>query len=150
MPLGGSDLTPLQKNDRLRSLCMIRCGITDDQANQIAGIKNLHSIDLRGCPVSDQQAMKLLKGNSEIQSLLVSTRNFETIEIVDQNRLKSFFATETLNAVNVRIKDAPQLSAELLLGSNLDTLRIENARSLLGLSIDGRLPPKVHWKGFGL
>ncbi len=147
MPLGGADLTPLKQNDRMRSLCMIRCGITDDQANQIAGMKNLHSIDLRGCPVSDQTAMNLLKRNTELQSLLVSTRNFETIEIVNQNRLKSFFATETLNAVNVSIKDAPQLSAELLLGAKLNSLNIENARSLLGISINGRLPVHSAFEG---
>ena len=147
MPFGGLDLKPLQKNRRLRSLSMIRCGITDDQVPHIAAIENLQSIDLRGCPVSDQQAMKLLQRDVKLESLLVSTRNFKTIEIVNQNKLKNFFATDALNAVDVCIKDAPQLSAELLLGGRLGSLSIENARALTGLSIDGRLPPQCALQG---
>ncbi len=147
MPFGGLDLTPLQNNRRLKSLAMVRCGIDDQQAMQISAIKNLTSIDLRGCPISDQQAIKLLQRDGALENLLVNASDYETIEIIDQSRLKTFFASDAVNAVRVHIKDAPYLRAELLLGGRLESLNIENARSLSGLAIDGPLPPACAIQG---
>ncbi|MGV3485414.1 MAG: hypothetical protein ACO1RT_13430 [Planctomycetaceae bacterium] len=147
LPLEGLDLKPLTQNDRIRSLSLRGCGISGDQLRVLGKLPRLAQIDLRGCPITDQEAMAMLRGGLPLKEFLVSSGDFEFIEVVNQPKLRGFIATESPRVKRVHISDSPQLQAELILGDSVEELRIRDGHSLLGLAVDGPLPAGTELHG---
>jgi hypothetical protein len=148
LPLNGVDLTPLAENKKIRRLELMDCGIDGSQSPVLARLSGLTELDLRGCPLDDKDAARLLSMNPNLRSLLVSSQAFSTIEVVDRSSLRAFIATESPNARVVKIANSPQLEAELILGDDLETLQVREGRSLQGLSVNGPIPEQCQLHGF--
>jgi hypothetical protein len=148
LPLDGIDLSPLATSQRLRSLILVQCGIDGSQLPAIAKIPNLTSLDIRRCPVSDVEVANLLDRGLPLREMLVNSDRFERIEVINQASLRGFVTSDSPMAKVVNITDSPELSAEIILGKCLKSLCIRDARSLLGISIDGPIPRNSELHGF--
>lgn len=140
LPLADIDLRPLEKNHRIRTLRLRDCDIQSSQLPSLSRLVGLSKLDLRGCPISDKEACGLLGAGLPLKELLVSSNQFECIEVLKQPKLQAFMSTDSRRAKKVHISECPQLESELVLGDSVEQLRIRNGHSLLGLSVDGPLP----------
>ena len=140
LPLGGVDLTPLAQNKRIRRLELVNCGIEGKQSTALARLTSLTELDLRQCPITDADASRLLSLNVNLNALLVSSQSFSKIEVVDQTQLRGFVSTDSPNARVVNIANSPQLEVDLVLGDNLEVLKVHDGRSITGVSVDGPIP----------
>lgn len=147
LPLGSVDLSPLAQNERVRKLVLINCEVSGEQMLKLTQLKGFEYLDLRGCPISDQDATALLDANASLESLLVSTDEFETIRVLHEPSLCEFIASDSLRARNIDIVGSPRLKAELVLGDKIESLRIRDGNSLLGISVNGPLPIASELKG---
>ncbi len=147
LPLGEIDLDPLVNNHRIRNLGLNDCGIHGSQLPILAKLSRLTSLDLRSCPITDEEANGLLRQGLPLTDMLVSSDKFERIEVLHQASLRGFIATDSLHAKTVHIVDSPQLEAELVLGRQVEQLTIRDGHSLLGLSVDGPLPADAELHG---
>ena len=148
LPLKGIDLSPLAENTRIRDLVLYHCGIEGSQLQAIARIPNLINLDLRHCPIGDKDTTVLLDGKLKLDQLLVSGEQFERIEVIKQDKLQGFVTNNALLAKYIDIRESPELSSEIVLGSCVEKLCIRDARSLLGVSVDGPLPSNCELHGF--
>ncbi len=147
LPLGKLDLKPLTKNKRIRKLDLSYCGIDGSQLADLAALPRLKSLDVRGCPISDQEAADMLRRGLPLERMLVSNEQFDFIEIINQANLREFVGTEAYQARRIKIRQSPQLEAELMLGAKVEMLDIHDAYSLQGLSVNGPLPPDAAVEG---
>jgi hypothetical protein len=148
MPLAGIDLRPLSKNDRIRELRLASTGVTGQQLEPILSLPRLISLDLRNCPIANEQAEIMLDRLPMLRDLLVDGSSYQRLEVIDRGQLIQFIKTPMPSASIVRIQRSPQLNSELVLGDKLKELSITEARSLQGLSIDGPLPADAILEGF--
>lgn len=147
LPLAGIDLSPLAQNDRIRRLCLRGCGVQNSQLSALSKLPGLLELDLQGCPITDEEACSLLCKGLPLRQLLVSSDEFERIEVRNQSKLRGFVATDSRRAKRVHISECPQLESELVLGDCVEQLRIRDGHSLLGLSVDGPLPAETELHG---
>lgn len=148
LPLADIDLQPLAKNHRIRELRLSATGVSGSQLDSLLALPRLSSLDLRSCPISNEQAESMLNRLPLLKELMVDANDFQRIEVVDREQLVQFTTTPVPAASIVRIQRSPNLSTELILGDKLKELSITDARSLRGLSVDGPLPVDATLEGF--
>jgi len=147
LPLGGVDLGSLTNNKKIRNLSLARCGVTGEQLRVISGLSRLSNLDLRGCPITDKEALDLLQQKLPLKELLVNGDRFERIEVIDQPKLQGYVVTPSPLARTVQISGSPQLEAEIILGNQVGRLDIQDGYSLTGLSVDGPIPADARLQG---
>ena len=147
LPLDDIALDSLANNTKIRSISFMRCGVTGDQLRAISRLPHLTSLDLRGCPVTDTEAIDLLENGLRLKELLVNSDRFERIEVFDRPMLRGFVVPPSLRAKSVQISGSPQLDVELILGHKVERLDIKDGYSLTGLSVDGPIPPGARLQG---
>jgi len=148
LPLGGVDLSPLLKNTKIYNLGLAGSDIDGKQLCAIASMPRLTHVDVRYCNISDRETHKILQRRLPLESFWVNADVFEDIEVVDQPELKHFITTTTALAKKVLIKNSPALEDELSLGNCVQCLKVSDARSLLGISVNGPLPLDSELRGF--
>lgn len=148
LPLGDIDLSPLAKNQRIRELRLASSGASGGQLEPLLSLPRLHSLDLRGCRITNEEAEKIIDRVVSLRDLLVDGTDFQRIAVVDRDQLVQYIATPVPAASIVRVQRSPQLSSELILGDKLKELNITDARSLKGLSVNGPLPSDATLDGF--
>lgn len=148
IPLADIDLRPLAKNVRIRELRLAATGVSGPQLEPILDLPRLTSLDLRSCPISNDQAETMLNRLPLLKELMVDASDFQRIEVVDRQQLVQFTKTPVPAASIVRIQRSPNLSTELVLGDKLKELSITDARSIRGLSVNGPLPADATIEGF--
>jgi len=148
IPLADIDLHPLAKNHRIRELRLSATGVSGSQLEPILALPRLASLDLRSCPISNDEAEAMLNRLPLLKELMVDASDFQRIEVVDHEQLVQFTTTPVPAASIVRIQRSPNLSTELVLGDKLKELLITDARSIRGLSVNGPLPVDATLEGF--
>lgn len=147
LPLEGVDLTPLTKNQRIRELRLAGTGIDSEQLATLLALPRLQGLDLRGCPIHSEMATEALRVKPALRQLQIEARQVEHLELVDRPHLVQYTSGPNPDTVTVLIAGAPRLSSELILGNALESLWIEDANSLRGLSVNGLVPPGATLKG---
>ena len=148
IPLANIDLRPLAKNDRIRELRLSATGVSGSQLEPILSLPRLNSLDLRSCPISNEEAEMMLERLPLLKELMVDASEFQRIEVVDRDQLVQFTTTPVPAASIVRIHRSPNLNTELILGDKLKQLSITEARSIRGLSVNGPVPADATLDGF--
>lgn len=140
VPLAGIDLTALCNNKRIRELRLAGTGVTGDQLLPIFSLQRLTALDLRGCPISNEDAERALDRLPLLRELLVEADRFSRLEVINRDQLVQFTTTPMPSAAIVRIQGSPRIQSELILGDRLKELLITDAGALRGLSVNGPLP----------
>jgi len=148
LPLRGVDLSPLARNGRIKTLILENTGIEDWQLEQVALVPELTSLDVRRCTISDHAINALLEQHLPLKELLVSGDRFERLAVVNQPHLRVLDVHGSPKASTIDIRQSPGLATELLLGDGVRRLSIQDARSLIGLSVNGPLPQDCLLRGF--
>lgn len=147
LPLADTDLTPLVNNRRIRNLHFYSSGITFEQVQQLEGMDQLENLNIRDCQLEKDDLAWVSERFPNLRTLDVNGSGLETIDLSKMPHLRRLSLNRPREPKLVRMTGVPLLETELSLQSAPDTLEIQEARSLIGISVDGPWPQNASLSG---
>ena len=147
LPLADADLTPLVNNSRIRNLHFYSSSITFEQVQQLEGMDQLENLNIRDCQLEADDLAWLFERFPNLRTLDVNGAGLETIDLSTMSQLRRLTLNRPRHPKTVRMVGLPLLETVLSLQSAPDTLEIRDARSLVGLSVDGPWPKNAILSG---
>ena len=147
LPLGNADLTPLSNNSGIRHLNLFLSGITFNQIRQLAGMKQLETLKIRGCKLETESLSWILNEFPKLDKLVINGEKIATVNLSQHDHLRRLRISKLHVAKRVSLVDVPLLKTELHLDQCPEQLEILNAKSLMGLSINAPWPKHAKLQG---
>ena len=147
LPLAGLNLSALANNDRIRHLKLGISGITYQQVQQLSGMEQLESLDIRSCPLEQDQLSWLLQHFPKLKHLNIDGTSLTRFDLMASEQLRSISMTPLEDVEDVRIVDLPALRTRVRLLCTPQLMEIRNAPSLQGLSIEAPWPKNAAVSG---
>ncbi len=147
LDLSSVQISPLEKLARLNRLDVTGCTLESQQVIGLQAIEKLDCLTLVQTGTGQAVVDTLLGGSNRWRKLQINASAFHQLRLVNQYQLTHFFSQNYFQANHVTIVNAPVLEGELRLTRNVDSLRIENAPRLRGISVTSDLPANTHISG---
>lgn len=147
LPLREKDLSPLRKNRGIRHLNLIETGITFNQVQQLAGMKQLESLIIRDCEVEQESLAWILNEFPNLDELVINGESLATVDVSEHEHLRRLRITKLAKPQRVSLVDVPLLKTELHLDQCPRELEIYNAKSMTGLSVNAPWPKHAKLQG---
>ncbi len=139
-PLRQADLSPLVDNPRIRHLYFADSGVSFQQIEQLEGMKQLESLDLRSCRLEEDQLSWLLDRFPNMKDLSINGADLTRFDLTGRGHLKTIMTSPLENIQDIRIVDLPSLKTFISMYQTPQRLEIRNAQSLRGLALRAPWP----------
>jgi Leucine-rich repeat (LRR) protein len=140
LPLQNTDLSPLKNNPGIRRLNLMESGITFKQVQQLAGMRQLESLNIRDCEVEQDSLAWILDKFPNLDELVINGDSLATVDVSEHEHLRKLRISKLARPQRVSLVDVPLLKTELHLERCPQQLEICNAKSMTGLSVNAPWP----------
>ncbi len=147
LPLSHADLSPLTNNTRIRHLRIRDTGISFDQVQQLAEMKQIEKLDISTCRLEADQLTWILEQFPKLKNLSIDGAGLERFDLTVNKHLKWIHVSPLENASEVRIVDFPSLDGFITMSRAPEQLEIRNAHSLRGLALQEPWPKHAKVSG---
>lgn len=140
LPLSDVDLSPLRENPRIRHLRMGNTGVSFDQLRGLKGMTQLEKLDVKDCPLEEDQLAWLIDNLPGLRGLNVDVSRLTSLSLCELGLLRSLDTNRFERLRDLKVVDVPELRGRLHLVSAPEQLTIRNAQSLRGLAVEQPWP----------